>query len=190
MSQNAEPLGFSWSTRDLLVTLMIAFMGFSVMVFAMKQKDDGRDKDTLSISILWDKNSAVDVDLHIRTPEDQDIYYNNTHGKDCDLVHDDLGSYADPTSRQIEIAYCRKPVAGHYLVNAEVFSGHGGIFPVHVQLFIRDSQNTIVARGQGVLTEPGDEITLAQFDVDQQHKLIPASVNDLPDYFVTHKAAS
>lgn len=182
MSQNREPIGFSWAFRDLLIALMVTFMAMAVLALAAKQtaKAGIKPQGDLILSLYWQKDANADVDLWMTAPgEPQPIGYLARDGRHCDLLRDDLGHGHDPSSRDMEMTVCRNAGAGEYVANAVLYASYDSRFPVHVRLVVTNKAGDTLLIRDGALTYIGQELTLARFQLDGHGEIVTGSVNNL-----------
>ena len=71
-------VGFEWSYRDLLFTMMIAFMAMSIMALIIttkKLETDSINQGNILIELFWDKTITADIDLWVKAPNEKSVGY-------------------------------------------------------------------------------------------------------------------
>ena len=182
MSENPEPLGFSYSYRDLLLALVVCFMAMAVLALAAKQLDHKPHPTAagdLTVTMHWQNNVAADVDLWVRAPGSRPVGYSHRDGKYCDLTRDDLGHGHDPIGLNLEQTICRAAPAGEYVVNAVLYSSWDGHLPVRVTVWVMDKAGIVLLKRVVHLRFVGAENTVARFALRKNGTIAPASVNRL-----------
>jgi hypothetical protein len=163
--------GFGYSVVDMLSSLAATFLVLSLTISDSPAKPvpPGAPVGLLLVQLDWDLKDDADVDLWVKSPDDQPVGFIRMHGKHFDLMRDDLGRGGDPDSRNEEIAAARQAPPGEYIVNAMLYLDRDGNLPVHVKTEVRtmgDRDQVLDASGE--LTHSGDEITLMRFLVDRK----------------------
>jgi hypothetical protein len=122
----------------LKVLLMIFVMYMVVSVIAKKHNEDGNIKKKAEFSIVaeWnesrDTNINCDVDLWVRNPDGQLVYWRMKENALMNIERDDIGlrndSFINPNGETItndedaEYWYLRGIVAGEYTVNLHLYA--------------------------------------------------------------------
>ena len=175
-------IGFEWSYRDLLFTLMTAFMAMSVMALIITtkaQETKSINQGNILIELYWDINVVADVDLWIQAPNETPVGYSRKSGKTFNLLRDDLGKGKDTESRNQEIVVGRGLKEGEYIVNAHQFASIDGL-SIECKIIVRlnrDDFSNIIATENVTLTYNGDEKTVLRFSLDENGNVIPDSFN-------------
>jgi hypothetical protein len=159
--------GFGYSVVDMLSSLAATFLVLSLTVSDSPAKPvpSGAPIGLIMVQLTWDLKDDADVDLWVKSPDDQPVGYRRMQGTHFDLLRDDLGRSGDPDSRNIEIAAARQAPAGEYVINAFLYLDRDGRLPVHVKSQVRCMDGQKLA-AEGELTHGGDEITLMRFRVN------------------------
>lgn len=179
---NREPLGYSWAMRDLLIALVVVFLGMAVMALAVHQNQKaGIRPGTLIIQMHWADWSNSDIDLWVKSPGDVPVGYSRLRGLYCDLLRDDLGHAHDPVSTNTETVVCRKAPQGSYIVNAMAYDVYDYKFPIPVTVTVTELRGSphLIVRRTVELTHQGQELTVIGFSVDRHGNLIPDSLNTI-----------
>ena len=139
-------------------------------------------EESVIFEISWDNELDADVDLWVRAPGDTAVGYSNKGAIVCNLLRDDLGQLGDPLRINHEQTVCRGLVPDQeYTVNVHAF--RGSVWPIDVMLQV----TTKTAKGSAIqafhasgrLDRGGDEITLANFKLDQDGHLRPETIDTL-----------
>lgn len=180
MSQNKEPLGFQYSVRDLLLSLVA--VGFAMAVLALAAHSDvkpGIRPGVLIIKMEWAPWSDSDIDLWVKEPDaTSPVGWSRKSGKDCDLLRDDLGYAVDPFSDNTEYVVCRKAIAGQYIADAMAFNVYDHKFPIPVKMTVielKGTRQTLIQR-KILLYHDGQQATAFEFRLDSAGALVPGSV--------------
>ena len=139
-------------------------------------------QESVIFEVSWDNQLDADVDLWVRAPGDTAVGYSNKGAVVCNLLRDDLGQLGDPLQINHEQTVCRGLVPDQeYTVNAHGF--RGSVWPIDVMLQV----TTKTAKGSAIqafhasgrLDRGGDEITLANFKLDESGMLRPETIDTL-----------
>ena len=143
----------------------------------------GRDaNESVIAEITWDNDQDADIDLWVKAPGDTAVGYSNKGGVFCNLLRDDLGSLADPLRINHEETICRSLVTeGRYTVNAHAFRATVVKWPIEVRMRVSvkrpGSSLFQIVQTTGQLDRVGEEITLANFILDESGYPEPGSVD-------------
>lgn len=168
--------------RDVLMGALGAIVvALIVLLFHINppKKEDAdkqRARGNIRVEVIWDKNTNVDIDTWVRAPGDTPVGYSNLNGRVFNLVRDDLGSHADLTEMNYEVAFSRGIPPGKWTINLHWYSNsHGAVeVPVKVLITIKkdDSETSKSAPIQIMskhvtLTAVGQELTVVSFETDE-----------------------
>ncbi|MHA1599460.1 MAG: hypothetical protein ACTSW2_01440, partial [Alphaproteobacteria bacterium] len=97
----------------------------------------------------------------------------------------DLGGQSDVTDINYEVSYSRGVPTGEYTVNVHLYRDMSGRLPIQVTLAVSVKTKPQVAAKRILTTKlelqhQGQEITAFRFTLDEDGKLVPGSVHDLP----------
>jgi hypothetical protein len=168
MRKRRPPHGaFGWSVTDMLASLAITFLVLSLTISDTPARpvQQGAPVGLIMVQLTWDMKDDADVDLWVKSPDDDPVGFLRMHGKHFDLMRDDLGRGGDPDSRNLEIAATRNAPVGEYVVNSMLYLDRDGHLPVHVKAEVRTTTGQVL-HAEGDLDHMGDEITLMRFRVD------------------------
>lgn len=152
---------WGYSVVDLLASLCVVFLVLSLTVSdsPATPRPIGAPVGLMTVQLTWDLQSNSDVDLWVKSPGDDPVGFMRMHGRDFDLIRDDLGRKMDSDSRNLEMAVARNVQPGEVVINAMMYSSYDERFPVHVKVEVRYGDRQVIS-GDGVLTYGGQEITL------------------------------
>lgn len=170
--------------RDVPWAYAIAFLALLILVIPFlnppEVEDEAAQPGNLAVQIEWAAGTS-DVDLHVLGPNSpRDVYYNHKSGPVWNLLRDDLGN---PDSRvNYENAYTRGRPAGRYVINARCYRCEESEFPILVEVSVlmkRDYDSTLkkLYEGSTFLLHDQDEVTLLQFEMDEDGNVVPESKN-------------
>jgi hypothetical protein len=137
------------------------------------------------VEISWPENVDADVDLWVEAPGDVAVGYSNKGGLIFNLLRDDLGGQADVTAINYEVSYSRGVPSGEYTVNVHLYRNMSSPLPlpVNVSVSVKSSPSQAAKR---ILTtklnleHQGQELTAFRFELNEDGRLVPGSVHDLP----------
>lgn len=120
---------------DLLFNLLVGFTSLFVIAFLLinpiAKKGVVDPPIILMIEMEWDDESKVDIDLHVKGPDGETVFYANKGNGYITLKRDDLGAANDTfvingervsVKRNYEITTMTVLPDGDYIVNAHFFS--------------------------------------------------------------------
>lgn len=179
-------LGFEWSYRDLLFTMMIAYMAMAVMVLLIASKkvvQETTNPGNILVELFWDIARDADVDLWVAYAGERPVGYSNKSGVTFNLLRDDLGKSHDPESRNHELTVGRGLKEGPYTVNVHLYRSRD-LDPIAVTVKVTthkpNSSPTEIAHNKIILERENQEETLVRFSLNKNGDLIPGSINTLP----------
>ena len=168
---------------DLLFNLLVGFTSLFIIAFLMINPVSQTGQTTppvkMFVEIEWDKELAQDIDLFVRGPNGDVVYYANKDGGYVVLQRDDLGSTNDTyilngerivIKRNYEIANFSDLPAGEYVIGVFYFSRLGD--PIDVKTTVRSiSPHRLVYEGTAEALTPRTERTLLSFVIDKDGKV-------------------
>jgi hypothetical protein len=124
----------SLSDIMLKVTLMLFVMYLAVSVMKKQEDANAPKKAEFMVTMEWDKSRSeydCDVDMWVRDPDGQIVYFNHQEGAGHNIERDDLGDKNDVVLNSLgqevvnnedkEYWYLRAIKPGEYTVNAYMF---------------------------------------------------------------------
>ena len=172
--------------RDALMGVLGALVvAIIILVFHIndpkkKDEENERARGNVRVEVIWDQNTNVDIDTWVQAPGDTPVGYSNLNGRVFNLVRDDLGSYADLTEMNYEVAFSRGIPAGEWTINLHWFSNAQGAVEVPVKVLITMKKDdgevsktaplTIMSK-HVILKRVGQEVTVIRFTTDEEHNV-------------------
>ena len=168
---------------DLLFNLLVGFTSLFIIAFLMINPVSQTGQTTppvkMFVEIEWDSELTQDIDLFVRGPNGNVVYYANKDGGYVVLQRDDLGSANDTyilngerivIKRNYEIANFSDLPAGEYVIGVFYFSRLGD--PIDVKTTVRSiSPHRLVYEGTAEALTPRTERTLLSFVIDKDGKV-------------------
>ena len=168
---------------DLLFNLLVGFTSLFIIAFLMINPVSQTGQTTppvrMFVEIEWDSELTQDMDLFVRGPNGNVVYYANKDGGYVVLQRDDLGSTNDTyilngerivIKRNYEIANFSDLPAGEYVIGVFYFSRLGD--PIDVKTTVRSiSPHRLVYEGTAQALTPRTERTLLSFVIDKDGKV-------------------
>lgn len=172
--------------RDILMgalgalALALIILAFHINPPKNEDAENERSRGNVRVEVVWDKDTNVDIDTWVKAPGDTPVGYSNLNGRVFNLVRDDLGSYADLTEMNYEVAFSRGIPAGEWVINLHWFSNAQGAVEVPVKVLItmkkddadqsKGSPLTIMSK-HVVLRRVGQELTIIRFTTDKERNV-------------------
>ena len=137
------------------------------------------------ITMNWPDNDPTDMDVYVRDPVDNIVWYHSREAGLMHLDHDDRGSTREritvnghtiqnPLNQ--EIVTIRGIVPGDYTVNAQEFqSASPGTVPVSVKVEKLNPTASVVFYGTSDFDHKGQEQTFVHFTLDADGKVTDVS---------------
>ncbi len=176
--------------RDVI---FLALAGFVAMVLLLlphlnppaTAKEGTPAPGNVIVEISWPEKVDADVDLWVEAPGDVAVGYSNKGGLIFNLLRDDLGGQADVTEINYEVSYSRGVPSGEYTVNVHLYRDMSGQLPLPVNVSVSIKAAPTVAAKRILTTKlqldhQGQEITAFRFSLDDDGRLVPGSVHNLP----------
>lgn len=173
---------------DMWISGFIMMLALAILVTPATPKTSVGDKPicTMTIDIEWHEQTNADVDLWVKARDNNPVGYSAKDSASLNLVRDDLGYLNDPTPINAERVCARGNLPGEYVVNVHLFSLRVGAdkrVPVHVRVATVEpstAYTAVIWEGDVALKRLGEELTVIRFVLDDQGRLIPGSLHDLP----------
>lgn len=171
MKGRGIPVGFLDFALNLVCILLVLFV---ISNQEPPKKDNAppiQPKAEFLITMTWDDNSQDDIDLYVRGPDGQIVFFKSKAAAYMFLDHDDtsLNDHVDGKDipSRVEIVTVRAIVPGQYTVNAHVYEKRSGPDDrAHVKFrVLKLNPFSIVREGQTEFDARGEEKTLVNFDV-------------------------
>jgi hypothetical protein len=188
MTTTSSPKRRSTGTKDMLFLLMMSFFFMFVVILPFLAEDDNKKderKGNVMVDLFWDDKSTSDVDLWVRGPDMIPIGYSNKTGPYFTLMRDDLGRRADISgvNQETTISYGYAP--GAYAVNVHLYRNHDHVLPITGRIIVYIKENPAASAKQILfanftLTRAGQELTVFQFEMNEDRRLVHGSVTTAP----------
>ena len=173
--------------------IMLALAGFVAMVLLLlphlnppaKADEETSSPGNLIVEIRWPDEIDSDVDLWVQAPGGTAVGYSNKGDQVFNLLRDDLGRKGDFTEMNYEVTYSRGVPTGGYTVNLHLYSNAAKTYPIPVAVVVSlkrrpDESAKQILTKRVELTRLGEEMTVFRFDLNEDGRVIPGSVHDLP----------
>lgn len=171
---NSAALGLVF--RDLIFITLFVFITIVFMLLPYvnpvgeDNKYDIEQPGQMMIELIWPPEKSVDVDLIVRDPFGEVVFFRNQTTQVFSLLRDDRGDLNDHTGLNFEQVFSRRLPDGQYTVNAIVYSLGSSSLPVEVYLnvSIRDfesfsNRSETVIQHSDTIRSLREEITLVRF---------------------------
>ena len=163
---------------DFLANLLLVFTVLFIISFVLIRPKNAppalRTPGIYAVVITWPGTVNDDVDLYVRDPQQNVVYFANPTAGLLHLEHDDLGKPSAKTStgrvvrppQNIERCVLRGVESGEFVANVQLYrDGAPGPVHVHVALWKLIGSDHPVATSSVVLRHEGDERTAFRFTV-------------------------
>ena len=174
---------------DVLFNTLLCFAAcFAIALIFMSQKKADTDvKFAAYVMVIatWPAAFSDDIDLYIKDPNDEVIFFRNKSNAIMHLDRDDLGrAYLEEDSQESgvpphrEIVTIRRQVKGEYVVNAHAYAKYSdGPLPVSIKI-IKLSPRYEIFDDILIFDEAHQEKTVCRFTVSDSGRI--RDVNKLP----------
>ena len=163
-----------------------------------KQESSIETDGAYAIVATWPNEANDDVDLYMKDPAGNLIFYGRTTAELMHLEYDDRGDLGDRAMTSTgevkadinrERAIVRKGMSGEYVVNVHMFAKrYGPPTTVKVALYRLRGDDTEVLSKDIVLKADGDEATAFRFILGPDGEIV--STNELPTSLTGDAAAA
>jgi hypothetical protein len=176
---------------DFLANLLLVFTVLFILSFVLIRPRASppalHTPGLYAIEIAWRGDIDDDVDLYVRDPQQNVVYFANPTAGLLHLEHDDLGFPSASTASghfvrprvNIERTVLRGLELGEFVANVQLYR-EGGRTPIRVRasLWKLTGADKPVATAAVVLRQAGDERTAFRFTVTPESEI--TNVNKLP----------
>lgn len=175
-----NPIGLN----DLLFTLLFSFMFMLILVLKPiieeKKISEIIPKAEFLIVLEWDKKSNSDLDLWVKGPNGNIIFFRNRESGNMHLDRDDLGFSTDSVTigNEVtildinrEILTLRGIVPGWYIVNIHFYRKAEEKVNASIDV-MKINAFQIIERKEFILTYQGEEITTVRFLLNSEGQVI------------------
>ncbi|MEK9152492.1 MAG: hypothetical protein AAB692_03940, partial [Patescibacteria group bacterium] len=182
--------------KTLFVDLMMSTLIVVTALLIISSDDEKQARQRTHIQaegkfvivMTWPDGSRDDVDLHVMSPNDKDVYFSSREVDLMHLDHDDRGARGDSveTAEGTVIAdsneertTIRGIIPGEYIVNAHMYYKlDDDPTPVTIVLYKLIGRDAEVVRKVRVLEYRGHEQTAFRFTLDAEGTV--SDINELP----------
>lgn len=167
----------NWVFIDLLFNLLVGFTSLFVLAFMLinpiAKEGTIEPPVVFVIESSWADESTNDIDLYLRGPDGNIVYFGNQDGSYMYLDRDDLGASNDTfmlngeqvvIERNYEMITVSQLLPGEYVINLHYFSMKGDAEIIDVRATSISPFGVIVDRQVELL--PRQEKTVASFYVE------------------------
>lgn len=180
---------------DLLFNTLLCFAALFVVAFVLVNPISDEKKIDVHadflITVFWPEDIVDDVDVYIKDPQGDVVYFGN---KETELIHldrDDLGGQHDAIETEFgrieykenrEIITIRKVIPGEYIVNLHMYSKRNSKpNPVTVQIDKINPFSTVFLKTI-VMERSGEEKTVCRLTLNSDSEVV--SISYLPKRIV------
>lgn len=200
------------TTHDFLFNNLLFFVAMFILCFVMiniKKQQSPVTHGEFKITMSWPDESHDDVDLYMKGPDGEIIFFSRKDGRFLHLERDDLGKRNDfvldpnggimPFEGNQEVIIVRGLMPGEYIVNVHLFrritpgdpenepygeEPYEGLIPVKVQLE-KLNPYKIITQKTVKLNQQGDEKHIFRFSVNNDGEV--SNIIELPIRMVGNK---
>lgn len=178
------------SLLDVLFNMLLAFVALFVIAFVLARKEDRKqDKNVkilgeITVTLTWDSGRNDDIDLWMRDPEGNIVFFRRPQAGLMHLDRDDIGFQSDTVQTEVgtgtsignqEIITVRAIVPGEYVINVHAFQiREGRPIDVSVRIDRLSPSSTIVAKTV-TLDDTGHEKTVVRLRFGDDKKILAFS---------------
>jgi len=176
--------------RDVILLALLGFMVIVVLLLPHLNpptvaEEAAPPPGNVVVEVRWADHIDADIDLWVEAPGDKPVGYSNKGGQIFNLLRDDLGFSRDLTGLNYEVAFSRGTPAGAYTINLHLYRNNSGVVPITamVSVGLKKDPNAplqTIAEESVMLSHVGQEHTVLRLSLDDNGKLVPGSVHDLP----------
>jgi hypothetical protein len=168
-------------------------MFFAIAIIHMNKEDSNNTENLsriefdahLMIIATWPGNHGDDIDLYVRDPRGEVVFFKQKNNSIMHLDRDDLGSYGDfheagdtGLISNRETVTIRSKFPGEFVVNLHAYSKAPDVpTPISVRIY-QISNNEILLDKLILLDFAGEEKTACRFTVSDNGTI--SNVNELP----------
>lgn len=178
---------------DIMMSMVI-LMTALMMVSTVEEPKTASGADGLktdgvyAIAVEWPSDKNDDVDLYVRDPDGNIVYFSARDLGLMHLEHDDQGALSDSvTSKGATIAVAKNEervvirggIEGEYVVNVHMYNKRSDApVPVTIRLYRLKGGVAEIMQKERYLDRNGDEHTAFRFTLDRKENVI--DTNELP----------
>ena len=173
----------AWAALDLAACLILVIYTLIAPVHKKHHRPTISTLGLYAITATWPKGSNDDVDLYVRDPKGNIVFFSASSQGQMQLEHDDRGcssgsGYGTHNCVNYERVVLRGFDPGEYTVNVEMFAKNdSGVTPVTVRLYRLAGHDTVLKTVTVKLQRLGSERTAFRFEMNAQG--VVTGYNDL-----------
>jgi hypothetical protein len=162
------------------------FMAVMLILLAVLPKAKEEKKEILPIAgnvfvtINWPAGLPQDIDLWVEGPDGTPVGYSNQRSFVFSYLRDDRGTdFYSPLNYELAVSQGIAP--GQYIINLHFYAYHGGgdNVPIEADVVIKrpGRSDLRIFHDTVTLVKEGDEITVVQFQLDEEGNLIGGTLS-------------
>jgi hypothetical protein len=181
---------------DLLFNTLLCFVVFFAIALMHMNKEDSESSTGIEFEAFvmiiasWPVEFHDDIDLYIRDPRGEIVFFKNKNNELMHLDRDDLGNMGEIASDENErlpnnreIVTIRRSYPGEFIVNAHVYTKASyGPVPVNIKV-IKVRKNKVISDEVLIFDYSGQERTACRFTVEKNGKI--SKINRLPVFIAS-----
>jgi hypothetical protein len=189
---NHVGIGFTDLLFNALLGFVVMFVLAVLLINPIAKSGAVDAKAEFLITLTWPEGRPEDVDLYVRDPAGEMVWFRSREAGLMHLDRDDLGERNDLIEvggRQVinplnqEIVSIRGILPGEYIVNLHLYRADGAQpVPATVKIEKLNPRVELVFFGPLTLIEQGEEQTAARFSIGSDGRV--RDVNQLPKQLV------
>jgi hypothetical protein len=171
--------GETKSTIDLLFTMVLVFLVITALLLMMPKKPSEAigaidSKAEYIIFVDWDSEINTDVDVWVRTPTNETVFFKRKRGEGLVLERDDQGHVTDRVGGSTininqEIVTIRGTHPGTYTINGHIYYSHTPLNNLEVSIrVIKLNPFHIVYQGKRIFNRIDEEQTFLSMTINEQ----------------------
>lgn len=157
---------------DLQSVLLVTFLALVLLMVIPQRQAQIETLGLYAITARWEKGSLSDIDLYVRDPRGNIVYFGHRDAGGMHLEHDDLGA---PDETNFERIVIRSEEDGEYVVNVHAYirepSRHDRVV---VELWRLRGEDRRLHSQTVVLAREGQEETAFRFTARGRYSRLPA----------------
>jgi hypothetical protein len=181
------------SFLDLLFNILLLFFAMFILSYTQIRLDTSKaeteQKAEFVITLTWDSNSTDDIDLWIKDPLGEVIFFRQKKKGMTHLDRDDRGDVEDtivlPSGQKVrcafnqEIVTIRGIIPGEWIINLHMYSKRTSESTnVEVKMVKLNPSFSEIFTKKLTMTNHGQEVTISRFTLDISGNVL--SMDELP----------
>ena len=124
-------------TSRALLDIILAVMGMIILLINVPGAKELVPPIKYMLTVSWEDGTTTDIDTHILTPKNKNVYFSQKNSGDVALNRDDLGSRGDPSDINLELISFRGLSNGIYYISIHTYR-HNKLPTKYVKLELFD----------------------------------------------------